>query len=116
MKKSTKRIISLLLTLSMLIIMGTTVFANNIPSIGTASNENLKKIGSNALGYVQWFGYAMAVGMLLYIGIKYMMASANEKADLKKGSISYVIGAIIVVAASTLFGILSSIAGEVVVS
>lgn len=67
-------------------------------------------------GYVQWFGYAIAVGMLLYIGIKYMMASANEKADLKKGSISYVIGAIIVVAASTLFGILSSIAGEVVVS
>ncbi len=110
-----KKFISLLMTTAMVLGMGTIAFA--APTIPTPTGgTKLAKMGNNVLGYVQWFGYAIAVGMLLYIGIKYMMASANEKADLKKGSISYVIGAIIVVAASTLFGILSSIAEEVVVS
>ena len=111
-----KKFISLLMTTAMVLGMGTIAFAA-APSIPTPTGgTKLANMGNNVLGYVQWFGYAIAVGMLLYIGIKYMMASANEKADLKKGSISYVIGAIIVVAASTLFGILSSIADEVVVS
>ena len=113
MKKSTKKIISVLLTVSMLITMGTIVFANQVPTPGTANNAQLKQIGTNALGYVQWFGYAMAVGMLLYIGIKYMMASANEKADLKKGSINYVIGAVLVAAASTIVGIFADIGSSI---
>ena len=66
-------------------------------------------VGSTVLGYIQWFGYTMAVGMLLYIGIKYMMASANDKAELKKGAINYVIGAIVIAAATTIVGIPANI-------
>ena len=56
------------------------------------------------LGAMQWIGYAFAVGMLIYIGIKYTMAAANEKADLKKGVINYVIGAIVITSAVTICG------------
>ena len=104
-----KKIASVLLTIAILITIGTSVFAANIPTIGGATNATLQSITKNVLGYVQFFGYALAVGMLLYIGIKYMMASANEKADLKKGSINYVIGAIIVAAATTIVSMLATI-------
>ena len=42
-----------------------------------------------------------------------MMASANEKADLKKGSINYVIGAILVAAASAIVGVVVEIGGKI---
>ncbi len=97
-----------MLTVAMLCTMATSVFAN-IPKPVPPTSGGLNKMQGNVLGLVQWFGYAIAVGMLMYIGIKYMMASANEKADLKKGAISYVIGAILLVAASSVFGIINSI-------
>ena len=101
---------TLLSILTVMIGVGTTVFA--VPS-GLSPDANqataFNKIGSTVLGYIQWFGYTMAVGMLLYIGIKYMMASANDKADLKKGAINYVIGAIVIAAATTIVGILANI-------
>lgn len=114
--KKMKKVVSVLLTISMLISFGTMVFANSSiggVTISTPSNNELAGIGNNVLGYVQWFGYTIAVGMLLYIGIKYMMSSANEKADLKKGSVNYVIGAVIVAAAATIVGILSRIGGSI---
>ena len=110
--KNLKKIISILMTLLMVFGVCSATFAITVPTPTAGTQFN--GIGKKVLGYVQWFGYAIAVGMLLYIGIKYMMASANEKADLKKGAINYVIGAVIVVVASTLFGILVDVANEVV--
>ena len=54
------------------------------------------------LGTIQFVGYAIAIGMLIYVGIKYVMASANEKADLKNAMIKYVIGAILIAGAATI--------------
>lgn len=48
------------------------------------------------IGTMKWFGYAIAVGMLVYIGIKYVMASADGKADLKSAIVKYVIGTVII--------------------
>lgn len=59
---------------------------------------------SSIIGYIQWIGYAIAVGMLVYIGIKYVMASANEKADLKNSLIKYVIGSVLIVGGVTVAG------------
>ena len=101
MNKKMKKIMSLVLTFVLLMSMGATVFATGI-TIGSPTSQELSNIASNSLGWVRWFGYAVAIAMLLYIGIKYMMASANEKADLKKGSINYVIGAVLVAAAATI--------------
>lgn len=108
-----KKVMSLVLTFALLMSMTATVFAIPTPNTGKVSTSGMNNVASNALGFVQWFGYALAVGMLLYIGIKYMMASANEKADLKKGSINYVIGAILVAAASAIVGIITSIGSDI---
>lgn len=66
--------------------------------------EGMQTMGEDILGAIQFAGYAIAIGMLIYIGIKYVMSSADGKADLKKDSINYVIGAIIIVSCSSLFG------------
>lgn len=108
-----KKVVSVLLTLAILATMTSAVFAQKLPDIGTKTNQKLTDAAGTVLGYVQFFGYALAIGMLLYIGIKYMMASANEKADLKKGSINFVIGAILVAAASTIVGIFKDIGGQI---
>lgn len=115
MKKNVMKIGSLVLTVGMLLAMSTAAFAGSLttselPTPGDVSGgEGLGNIASTVLGGIQFVGYAFAIGMLIYIGIKYMMSSANEKADLKKGSINYVIGAILVAAASTIVGIFKSI-------
>ena len=101
-----KRFISIVLALAMMASMSSMALAidnpfDNVNAVPISGAENA--VGS-ILGFVQWVGYAIAVGMLIYIGIKYMMASANEKADLKAGSVKYVIGAIIVAAAATICG------------
>lgn len=108
-----KKIIYTLLTASVFMGVGTTAIAvpgGLSPKVDEATAFN--KMGSTVLSYIQWFGYAVAIGMILYVGIKYMMASANEKADLKKASINYVIGAIVVAAATAIVGALASIGGS----
>ena len=95
-----KKFISILLTVALMFSMTATVFASgdkggvNVPNIGNPDiPEKATDLVERVLGGIQWAGYAIAVGMLLYIGIKYVMSAANEKADLKKGLINYVIGA-----------------------
>ena len=50
--------------------------------------------------------------MLIYIGIKYTMSAANEKADLKRGLINFVIGAVIIAGAATICGWLAEFGKE----
>ena len=68
------------------------------PSVDPGVSEMVNVI----LGVIQWVGYAIAIGMLIYVGIKYLMSSANEKANLKQDSINLLIGAIVIFAAVTI--------------
>ena len=58
------------------------------------------KISSSALNVIQVIGIAVAVIMLMVLGIKYMVASASDRADIKKHAIIYVTGAILLFGAS----------------
>ena len=62
------------------------------------------KTASNILGFVRWIGYAVAIGMLIYIGIKYVTSPAAEKADTKQALVKYVIGAVLIAGASAISG------------
>ena len=97
-----KKVVSILLTLAMMATMMSVAMATNMPGISqtTIAEGAVSKI----LGLLQWIGYAFAIGMLIYIGIKYTMSAANEKADLKKGLINFVIGAVLIAGAATVCG------------
>ncbi|MCL2341506.1 MAG: pilin [Firmicutes bacterium] len=109
MNKSTKyvKIVTVLLIALMLISTVTTVFAGGAPDpskyTGDTSNTNaIENIGQRILGIVQVVGSIAAVIILVVLGIKYMMGSAEEKAEYKKTMIPYLIGAILIFAASNL--------------
>lgn len=79
-------------------------FASAIHKPSATPLNGTESMVSTILGVIQWIGYAISLGMLIYIGIKYTMSAANEKADLKSASINFVIGAIIIAGASAICG------------
>ncbi len=99
-----KKFVSIMLTLAMMATMISGVMADDLSIGSVAMPAGSETAVQNVLGLIRWIGYAIAIGMLIYIGIKYVMSAANEKADLKKGLINYLIGAIIIFAASTIVG------------
>ena len=79
------------------------------PDAGNAK-EDVEKIGNKILGVIQIIGSVMAVGILMVLGIKYMIGSAEEKAEYKKTMIPYLIGAVFLFAAVNLASYIFNIA------
>lgn len=73
------------------------------PDAGT-STQSVQNIGNTILGIIRVIGTVIAVGVLMVIGIKYMMGSAEEKAEYKKTMLPYIIGAVILFAAVQVAG------------
>lgn len=87
---------------------------NNKPaSTDTSSSSILGQIGNSIAGVIQVIGSAVAIGVLMVIGIKYMLGSVEEKAEYKKTMKPYLIGALIVFGITNLLGILIKIVGDV---
>ena len=64
------------------------------------------------VGAVLYIAKIVAVGlaliMLAVLAIKYISAAPNDKADIKKHAVVYIVGAIVLFAASALLGILKN--------
>ena len=84
--------------------MSTAVFAltpSQVEPQEPSSNE-VQTVGQKVMGFIQIIGVIVSVGILMILGIKYMMGSAEEKAEYKKVFIPYIIGAILLFAATTI--------------
>ena len=107
MKKSIK-IVSVALMIVAMILVSTSVFAEEVEfrpnsvTIDTSNTDAVQGVGSSILGIVRVVGTIVAVGMLIVLGIKYMMGSAEERAEYKKTLFPYLIGAVLIFAASNL--------------
>lgn len=83
-----------------------TGFVSNSSATGVTGSDTVVQIIASVLDVVRTIGAAVAVVILLVISGKYLMASAGDRADIKKYAFNYVVGAIILMSAS---GILSII-------
>ena len=70
----------------------------------------VKTVLSTVLDITRYVGIGIALVILMYIGAKFMMASPNERANIKQYSINYVIGATILIGASGILTILKNFA------
>lgn len=61
---------------------------------------------NNAIAIVQIIGLGIAMIMLFSLGMKYMVGSVEEKAEVKKHAMVYVIGAVIFFSATGILEIL----------
>ena len=67
---------------------------------GSVQNETIINGGKQIVYILQTVGIVLSVIVLIVIGIKYMMGSAEEKAEYKKTFMPYIIGAALIFAAS----------------
>ena len=104
------KIISIVMIVAMLVAMVSPVFAVNPADIKAdeSNTGTITTLGSQIIGIVTTIGSVVAVLILVVLGVKYMMGSAEEKAEYKKTLMPYVIGAVLVFAASTIAGVIFS--------
>lgn len=120
MKKQIK-ILSIILVAIMVLATLTTVVtaAPDLSSqIKDMANGNGKQptevvnLGKTIVTIMQTVGIVVAVVVLLILGIKYMIGSAEEKAEYKKTMIPYLVGAILIFASTTIVNVVYNLANS----
>ena len=114
--KNIAKIASIVLMISMLlmaispIVFGATAAPDPTGYTGDSSAQvgGINTIGNQIITIISTVGAIASVIVLVVLGIKYMMGSAEEKAEYKKTLLPYVIGACLVFAASAIAGIVFS--------
>lgn len=117
-KMNKRKIISIALTILMILTLTNNVFATAFdpeewdpePTV-EAGGSFLERAGS-ALGWIRFIGIIVSVLALVIIGIKYMLASIDEKAEYKKTMIPYIIGCFMLMGVSILVGLIEGIANS----
>ncbi len=79
---------------------------------GSVAAGKVQSFGSNILGIVSVGASVLAVILLIVLGVKYMMGSAEEKAEYKKTLFPYFIGAIFVFGAGAICTVIFTMAGQ----
>lgn len=103
MKKTVKIINIVLVVAIVMMTLATSVFAitpKDVNPTEVDAGSNIVTIGNKIVGLIRTIGTIISVGVLVVLGIKYMTASPEGKADYKSTMIPYVVGAIIVFAAT----------------
>ena len=104
-----------------------TVFALIIPSYATdyldpskinahdAGNvaSDTQTIAGHILSIVQVIGAAVAIIMLILLAVKYMSAAPNDKAEIKKHAVVYVVGAVVLFGATVILEIIKNFALQI---
>lgn len=113
MKKIAK-IVSFLVIMMILLTIATSVMAATGTTVkpGDMTGESpdtdvsgITDIGNSIVKILSTVGIVASVITLIVLGIKYMLGSAEEKAEYKKTLLPYVIGAALIFAASAIAGV-----------
>ena len=76
------------------------------PQLSQEDDWEVRKKAGKILGYINSIGIVVSVITLVVAGIKYMIASVEEKDEYKKTMIYYVVGALLLFSATTIPNIL----------
>lgn len=113
-----KKLLKILPVIMVICLAVSSVFAVAAPensdlegtSTATGVTNTAKNIWSTLATVVQ----ILAVAAVVFAGVRYMFASADQKADIKKGMIILVIGAVLVFGATTILKAVQNAATKVV--
>lgn len=114
MKKQVKILSMILIILMVLTTISSATIESKIDTIAAGNaNANADKVvslGATIVTIMQTVGIVVAVVILLILGIKYMMGSAEEKAEYKKTMIPYLVGAVLIFASTTIVKVVYNMA------
>lgn len=83
---------------------------NDFKGIDTNTSNKIVGQANQIIGIVQVVAVSIAVIMLIWLGIKYMSAAPSEKADIKKSALIYIVGAVLLFAATGILQIIRTFA------
>ena len=120
MKKQVKIVSIILVIMIALMAVSNVVLAApdlsaDIKDMANGSGNQPKEVlnlGKTIVSIMQTVGIVVAVVVLLVLGIKYMMGSAEEKAEYKKTMIPYLVGAILIFASTTIVNVVYNVANS----
>jgi uncharacterized membrane protein len=111
--------LSVLLVLATIAIAVTPVFADYLDPNSITPNDNggvaakTQTIAGTILAVAQVIGISVALIMLIVLAIKYISAAPNDKAEIKKHAVIYIVGAVVLFAGSGILGIISGFANQI---
>lgn len=116
MSKKIMKVMSVLIIMLLMFSVISPAFAYDpksfTPEVSGTAQDKVIGISENLIGIVQIIGTAVAIIMLIYIGIKYVVASPQEKGELKHTALIYVIAAIFIFAAANILAVVKNFAEE----
>lgn len=115
MNKTSKRalVISTLLTIVLALISVLSFADVTIPKPTPPKDQGFNNQVGTIIGFIQAIGVAVALGMLIVIGIRYVSADSSKKAEIKEQAITYVFGAFCIFAAVSILGIIQTLSKSV---
>ena len=115
MKKKLVKISLIILNIILILSLFSNVFSASVVKSFSGNVDKAKDgkdaivtILSSVLGVVRTIGAAVAVIILIVIACKYIIASAGDRADIKKYAINYIIGALVLFGASGIASLIKS--------
>jgi len=119
MKKFMKKAVKVLcLVLVMAMVISPLALANPFetvqPNTGSDVATKVNELGGEIAGIIQVIGYVVAVIMVVWVGVQYMIATPSKKAELKGKLWSMAIGAVLIVCGVTILGVVAD-AGKTIV-
>ena len=104
----------------LMLILSNTVFgfgsfdANKLQNLGNGSSiESADKAVNKIWGTVTLILQVLAVAAIVFAGVRYMFASADGKADIKKQTVGLVVGAILVFGASMVVNFIVNVTSDI---
>ncbi len=116
MKKITKILCKIMPVVLVGLLIVSNVFGitwSNASDLSNGSVESIDNAAKKIWGSVSLILQILAVAAIVFAGVRYMFASANDKADIKKQTITLVVGAILVFAAGTIVSFITKTVNEV---
>lgn len=120
MKKSKKAIIkifSVVMVLMFVFTIGANIFAAEVtpglPNTGSDKITGITDMGNKVWNTISVIVQIAAIAAIVFAGVRYMFASADDKADIKKQTVILIVGAVLVFAAVPLAKFITNIAQNV---
>ena len=110
MNKIVVKIVNMILIAMVIISISLNCFALTPTDISGTDNPTgttqITDLGNDIVGIFQVVGVVLAVAVIIVLGIKYMLGSAEEKSEYKKSMLPYLVGAAFIFAGSILANVI----------
>lgn len=112
MKKNHKIFLAIILFCMVTMLVSNITLATTINDLNAPARTDFNDAGNSAIKVLSTIGMIVSVIALVIIGIKYMLGSTEDRAEYKKSLLPYIIGAILVFAASSIASIVYNVAKD----